>query len=358
MSNFIETIGNFFSPSKSEVTVADIPTATTVNSTTVNSTTKPITTSNTAPVVQKAQPVSSNFDIVKPLPDPYAANTNKEYNWNNNTGNKEYTAMSGADLSVFMLVEMFKSDSSDTGIPNKELIIVEFDNVLSLSFSTIREKFPIRRLGEINPVSFTYGPRSISGHIAFNIFTRDVLSDLRGKLHSDIEQMQSTINAFKLQKSPSNIDKNTLPSNITKVIADIQYKQAYLDEITKNVGSMLLDQLPPFHLLIMGVNERGILSKMMIKNVNIIDENQAQGTTQPNIVNKVYWTATDIIPFSGNPYNKTTIINSLNSISERKATGDYEVVYNMSSPSGSDIMQDLANDLLYNSQEYKGGIAR
>lgn len=200
-----------------------------------------------------------------------------------NSVGKMNSTIGGADLSVFYMAEVpVMEDVLDpTATPDtwrSEIITIELDSVLSLSYSTLREKFPVRQLGKANPAAYTYGPRSIAGHLAFAIFTEDVLMRIRGRVRNEF------LRAGEKYKGALQDRLETLST----------YYTAALELNT----AQLLDSLIPFHLLVMGMNERGAFSKFIIKNVYIVDENQYQGTRHPNILNKVSYVAEDIVPMS------------------------------------------------------------
>lgn len=113
--------------------------------------------------------------------------------------------------------------------------------------------------------------------------------------------------------------------------------------------AQLLDSLPPFNLLCMGVSEvTGTFSKFIIKGVNIIDENQYQGTQQPNIINKCNFVAEDIIPMHTVPGGggKFISVNSINSVNESMSKGKFNssMNYNME-VTGSNLLDSISKDL-------------
>lgn len=238
----------------------------------------------------------------------------------------------GADMSVFFLSEVPVLEDLIEGLPaeamRKELIILEMDNVLSLQYSLIREVFPVRQMGSANPVDYTRGPRTIAGHIAFAVFAEDVLARLRSRTLESFdklfESVTNNVEAFDLEKLQANNGhaRNVSPEEANHVrdneiaIAKAQKSAAklyrYYDAALHFDAVQLLDQMPPFHLLIVGVNEQGVLSKFLLKNIHIIDENQLQGTRQPNVMNKVSFVARDIVPM----HNADPDMNITNSMSE------------------------------------------
>lgn len=213
--------------------------------------------------------------------------TNQSYLDQNKSNRLKNGVLSSADLRVFLMAEVYDySDANkdnpryyniqiDKDTTKKKLILIELDSVMSLSYSTIREVFPVRSLGRSNPNGHTRGARTISGHIAFAILNSDVLSYMREQLN----------NIYKDNKD--NLD--------------------YAKTFGINSNIRLLDDLPPFHLYVLGQPEHEkTRRRLIIKHVRIIDENQYQGTSQPNIINKVTFVARDIVPLSEFGDNNTT----------------------------------------------------
>ena len=251
----------------------------------------------------------------------------------NKTGTLQHI-ISGADLSVFFMMELPSiADMADATLKDKpylwkkELILIELDSVMSLGYSIVREVFPVRSIGNSKPRAFTRGGITIAGHIAFAIFTDDVLVRMRVQMQESVQRLYA---------KSAEAKKNAGSSDLAK-ITEIQ-KQYQMFNNMLNVGDVyMLNQLLPFHILVMGTNEQGNFSKMMIKGVRIIDENQLQGVSQPNIMNKVTFAAEDIFPMA---------VGSTDSNGEFTATSNKDIANISTSKfntyTGSQIMTDVA----------------
>lgn len=262
----------------------------------------------------------------------------------NNYSTKLQETIGGSDLSVFLLMETPDYNDIINGVPEevqkKELLFLEMDNVLSLSYSTLREKYPVRVLGESNPRSHTSGSRSISGHIAFTVFVEDILAQLRGKLANQISRTKESFSNYTAVSKRAQLD------SVEKYKEYAKYSAQMNNMFLKESKVRLLDQLPPFHILVMGMNESGIFSKMIIKHVTIVDENQYQGTQQPNIVNKVTFIAKDIVPMAKIDYSTTVVNSSVNSIGESYFNGKYSSnLYYNREVTGSSVLNEIYKDL-------------
>jgi hypothetical protein len=245
--------------------------------------------------------------------------------------------ITGADLSVFFLTEIPNINDVATGVPKhlwqKEIMLIEIDSVLSATYSIMREVFPVRSVGTTKPKGFARGPVTISGSLAFTIFTEDVLVRLRTQIQESIMDVQKKASAVISEYNKM----STAASADTKELENLTATFKLYNTVLNTGGIFMLNQLLPFHILMMGTTERGIFSKMMIKNIRVIDENQMQGVQQPNIVNRISFVAEDIFPLmSGNLANmmdySATATTDQNNISTNK-----HAVY-----TGSQVMKDIS----------------
>ena len=222
----------------------------------------------------------------------------------------------GSDLSVFYLSEVYRLIDVIT-YPNqpwfwtKDLVMTEMDSVLSVSYSVLREVFAVRKMGNARAAGFTRGGISINGHLAFTVFSNDVLERLRS-------QASKAANDYVLTENPNNVSRNMY-----------DLSTAYKELVTKNLNkATLLTDLDPFDILIMGTNESGLYSKMIIKGVRIIDENQYQGIQQPNIVNKVTFSAADLVPMTSGNFNTSNKLESHQYRGSQLFSGIYKQYFN------------------------------
>lgn len=255
----------------------------------------------------------------------------------------------GSDLVCFYLAEVPRLQDIIDRVPveaqQKELVMTQMDSVMSISYSTIRERFPVRVIGQSNPVKFTQGPRSIAGHIAFTVFAEDVLVRLRTRLQDEVDKITSNMSSY----SPrSSLMASGYAGRLEQKIQEEEAARATDLMKARNEFGVIqsLDSLAPFHILVMGVNERGVSSRFLLKDVQIVDENQYQGTAMPNITNKVSYVARDLIPMTSGKYQRFTAITSLDSITEGFANGQFTATpkYN-TELTGTQLLSDSMQDL-------------
>jgi len=108
-----------------------------------------------------------------------------------------------------------------------------FGSLQTVSYSTHRDPFLVRRLGTVNPAGFTVGHRTIAGSLIFTIFDKHALSEC-------IDELYKTYPSGKVSES---IGYNHLP-----------------------------DELPPFDIYIHLTNEFGSSSRFAILGVKISDD--------------------------------------------------------------------------------------
>lgn len=157
--------------------------------------------------------------------------------------------------------------------------------------------------------------------------------------YSYYEKKISDLNTQKTILEQQNNYMETRTSESAVQIRNLSETYAQYNKALNIGGIYMLNQLMPFNLLIMGTNEQGVFSKMMLKGVRIIDENQMQGVQQPNIVNKVTFSAEDIFPLmSGTSSDGTMDFTSVSNKDQNSpTTSNPYAIY-----TGSQLMKDVA----------------
>lgn len=107
-------------------------------------------------------------------------------------------------------------------------------DVQTLSYSTHRDKFPVRALGHTYPRGYTRGGRTIAGSMVFTMFDREVLWRIIQNYKYDTEMNEG--------------------------------------EVDFSSYSPMLDQIPPFDITITFANEYGDVANMALYGVEIVDE--------------------------------------------------------------------------------------
>lgn len=120
--------------------------------------------------------------------------------------------------------------------------------IQTISYSIHMEKRPVRSIGNVNAKDYVMGPRTIAGSLVFAVFNKHFAKD---------------------------------------IIAD---HNDYFKEGT----AFVVDELPPFNIVISMANEYGLRSKMVIYGVRLVNEGQVMSVNDVYTENTYQFVATDI----------------------------------------------------------------
>lgn len=139
-----------------------------------------------------------------------------------------FNSFSGADIVAYIQIpsQPTGGNTTDSSITATPPIVGTLGNLQTISYSVFREEEPVRSLGKISPDSYTRGPRTIAGTLIWTVFDQYVLAEALKYSHND------------------SFDPTT----------------------------MLIDQLPPFNVIITLSNEYGAVSTMGIYGIRVINE--------------------------------------------------------------------------------------
>lgn len=280
-------------------------------------------------------------------------------------GTNLISTISGSDLSVFFMTEVPNANDVLSSVPpylwRKEMLLLELDSVMSFTYSIVREVFPVRSIGTSKPKSYTRGPIGIAGSLCFTVFAEDVLVRLRTQMQQSIKNLKVQLSNSLASQKNNNIANDPVIKEKAEKLASLKKQQEAINKSFEEAGELtaeqdasykdninsiadlnnemeiqaskiagataentsksyqqyidalnqaevyMLNQIAPFNLLVMGTNDQGTFSKMMLKGVRVIDENQMQGVQQPNIVNKITFSAEDVFPLMSGSYATGTM---------------------------------------------------
>ena len=144
-------------------------------------------------------------------------------------GYGSYSSFSGADIVAYIYIpsQPTTGQVKQLGSPDATLPVTGIlGNIQTISYSTFREVNPVRSLGCIYPNSYTRGPRTVAGTLVWTVFDQYVLAEAL---------------------------KNT---NISEF----------------DPTSVLIDQIPPFDIVITFNNEYGDVATMALHDIRIVNE--------------------------------------------------------------------------------------
>lgn len=168
---------------------------------------------------------------------------NREWNMANNS-------FSGADIKV-----MF----SMPGSTKSGEIVKEVANLQTLTYSLFREKSPVRALGFIGEKGRTRGTRTVAGSMVFTVMDRHAMWDFISRANGDY----------------------------AKQLIDAGVVGNYLSYV-------MVDQLPPFDIILHFNNEYGHSAEMVLFGVEISAEGQVMSIQDMITENTMQYTARHI----------------------------------------------------------------
>lgn len=180
-------------------------------------------------------------------------------------GEFPYMSYSGADIKAVVTYRPYRHEANLNSKPVTQVLT----DIQTLSISTYREKQPVRNLGSIGPRAYTRGPRTVAGSMVFTLFNKDVLYD-----------------AMRMQ--PGDADLN----DVAPLNDPLRY--------------VLIDQIPPFDIVIMFSNEYGFNSRQILYGVEIASTGQVMSIEDLFTEKTVQYVAADLTPIT--PLNEKSVL--------------------------------------------------
>ena len=139
-----------------------------------------------------------------------------------------YNSFSGADIVAYIHIPPQSTAGNDIARPTNQTdaVVGVLGNIQTISYSTFREVIPVRSLGRTYADGYTRGPRTIAGTLIWTVLDQYVLA----------EALRNSVT--------DNFDASTI----------------------------LVDQLPPFNVIITFNNEYGDVATMGIYGIRIVNE--------------------------------------------------------------------------------------
>lgn len=140
----------------------------------------------------------------------------------------KFNSFSGADIVAYLHIPQQPIKGVGIEGPGSETdpVVGVLGNIQTISYSTFREVNPVRSLGKVYPNSYTRGPRTVAGTLVWTVLDQHVLAEA--------------------------------------------LKWSYVDEY--DPSTILVDQIPPFNIIITFNNEYGDVATMGIYGIRIVNE--------------------------------------------------------------------------------------
>ena len=160
--------------------------------------------------------------------------------------------------------------------------------IQGISFTVTREKAPIYTMGRADPRAFCRGKRGIAGTVIFTVFDRHALLEgLADRAHFWADTEEITATNQRLSSGNSSIQAAGRGSFIDPDRVGIAEPAVPWYE----------DQIPPFTIVLVAVNEYGHQMKMEIRGVEILNQGQGISVDDLMIDQQMTFVATDIFPW-------------------------------------------------------------
>jgi hypothetical protein len=139
-----------------------------------------------------------------------------------------FNSFSGADIVAYIHIppQPIKGDKIAGPGSETSAVVGVLGNLQTISYSTFREVNPVRSLGKIYADSYTRGPRTVAGTMVWTVLDQYVLAE-----------------ALK-----------------------------YAEGVDYDPSTILIDQIPPFNIIITFNNEYGDVATMGIYGIRIVNE--------------------------------------------------------------------------------------
>ena len=139
-----------------------------------------------------------------------------------------FNSFSGADIVAYIHIPPQPIGGDEIQGPNSstEAVVGVLGNLQTISYSTFREVEPVRSLGKTYSDAYTRGPRTVAGTLIWTVLDQYVLAEA--------------------------------------------LKYSYVDSYDPT--TILIDQIPPFNIIITFNNEYGDVATMGIYGVRIVNE--------------------------------------------------------------------------------------
>lgn len=172
----------------------------------------------------------------------------------------EYNSFSGCDM-----VATFVVPKNSSGTKTVNYCVGELQ---TLSYSIHMDRSPVRSIGNINAIDYVTGPRTIAGSLVFAVFDKHFAHSIMQEIRNGVDESRA----------------------------------------------FLIDEIPPFNIVVSLANEYGTKSKMVIYGVRLVNEGQVMSINDIYTENTYQYVATDLEYLSGEDDNTSNESSNSNTV--------------------------------------------
>jgi len=186
---------------------------------------------------------------------------------------RTYTSFSGADIRIVI-------DGKPIG------------SAIAVSYAIQREKGPIFVLGRVDPLAFSRGKRGIAGTIV------SLMLDEHWVLAEEaFANNKPLVDKDEIYPRPSSLNNASNLADLDQVDSGFTFSASDLSDAYQLESAWYGDQLPPFDIVIVAVNEYGKAATMRIYGVELLNEGSGFSVDDMRIENQQSYVARAILPW-------------------------------------------------------------
>jgi hypothetical protein len=198
-------------------------------------------------------------------------------------------------------------------------------NLVALSVSINREVAPIYTFGDPSPRTFVKGKRGIAGTMTFTQFDKHALIESVFNVGEQIKNIWDNIDRFYGHMSDAQfkdrVDHLKRYANMTpdqiRSLSPEQYVIASAAKIVAQRRIQYVDQLPPFDLTLVFINETGAFAYMALMGVQFANEGYGYTLDDLSSATAVTYVATGVRPLTNRLESLDSSYRSPGSLSQQ-----------------------------------------
>ena len=169
-----------------------------------------------------------------------------------------------------------------------------FAQVTGMTVSVQREKVPVYCMGDPNPKSYSRGKRGIAGALMFSVWDRSALlaamkedTRYRGFIGKATEFRNARFSTGDTNENSSGVTTNAVDGAGNNIVSNTYvYGEAFH-----------ADQLMPFNIIVVGVNEYGGGAVMSVRGAEIVNNNTSVSVDDIQTEESMTYVARHMIPW-------------------------------------------------------------
>jgi hypothetical protein len=155
--------------------------------------------------------------------------------------------------------------------------------IQAVSYTISREKAPQYVMGRKDPVGFSRGKRGIAGSLVFSMFDRAALLEAVAEQGIFWANMTEIDHAKQRRSDGANVKPQVGRASDDRLGSVVPARAWYED------------QIPPFTIVLVGINEYGHHGEMQIRGVEVLNVGQGISVDDMSLDQQMTFVATDVI---------------------------------------------------------------